>query len=133
MALKSWLESANDPDTDFPLENLPFGVFRRRDERHIGVAIGEKILDLHECHKGGLIDEPSCLAPSLNALMAKGRPTVLRARITELMQSERTRTEPHLVVAGSPEGGGPRGHHPCHHGAVRVAFDDAPNRHPDVA
>ena len=31
--LKSWVESANDPATDFPIQNLPFGVFRRKGTR----------------------------------------------------------------------------------------------------
>jgi fumarylacetoacetase len=30
VALRSWIESANAPETDFPIQNLPFAVFRRR-------------------------------------------------------------------------------------------------------
>ncbi len=47
-ALQSWLESANDPQTDFPVQNLPFGRFRRADDMdwRIGVAIGDQVLDL---------------------------------------------------------------------------------------
>jgi fumarylacetoacetase len=48
-ALKSWVESANDPATEFPIQNLPFGRFRRAGETgalRIGVAIGDQILDL---------------------------------------------------------------------------------------
>jgi fumarylacetoacetase len=47
-ALRSWLESANDPATDFPIQNLPFGRFRRADDMdwRIGVAIGDQVLDL---------------------------------------------------------------------------------------
>ena len=47
-ALRSWLESANDPGTDFPIQNLPFGRFRRADDMawRIGVAIGDQVLDL---------------------------------------------------------------------------------------
>ena len=47
-ALKSWLESANDPATDFPIQNLPFGRFRRAADMdwRIGVAIGDQVLDL---------------------------------------------------------------------------------------
>ena len=48
-ALKSWVESANAPDTDFPLQNLPFGRVRKRGSNEpwrIGVAIGEQVLDL---------------------------------------------------------------------------------------
>ena len=56
MGLKSWLASANDPDSDFPIQNLPYGVFRSADESHIGVAIGDQILDLHACANHGLLD-----------------------------------------------------------------------------
>ncbi|WP_280155078.1 fumarylacetoacetase [Piscinibacter sp. XHJ-5] len=47
-ALKSWLESANDPSIDFPIQNLPFGRFRRAEDMdwRIGVAIGDQVLDL---------------------------------------------------------------------------------------
>lgn len=47
-ALQSWVESANDPATDFPIQNLPFGRFRRADDMdwRIGVAIGDHVLDL---------------------------------------------------------------------------------------
>ena len=46
--LQSWVESANDPSCDFPIQNLPFGRFRREDDSdwRIGVAIGDQILDL---------------------------------------------------------------------------------------
>jgi fumarylacetoacetase len=51
-ALESWLASANDPATDFPIQNLPFGRFRRADATDwcIGVAIGDQVLDL--CRTG---------------------------------------------------------------------------------
>jgi len=47
-ALQSWVESANDAATDFPIQNLPFGRFRRADDMdwRIGVAIGDQVLDL---------------------------------------------------------------------------------------
>jgi fumarylacetoacetase len=48
-ALDSWVESANDPATEFPIQNLPFGRFRRTGDTaalRIGVAIGDQILDL---------------------------------------------------------------------------------------
>jgi fumarylacetoacetase len=49
-ALKSWVTSANQPDCDFPIQNLPLGVFRRRGEERtrLGVAIGSDILDVRE-------------------------------------------------------------------------------------
>ncbi len=46
--LQSWLESANDAASDFPIQNLPFGRFRRspRGGWRLGVAIGDQVLDL---------------------------------------------------------------------------------------
>jgi fumarylacetoacetase len=46
--LQSWVASANAPDTDFPIQNLPFGRFRLDDDPdwRIGVAIGDQVLDL---------------------------------------------------------------------------------------
>ena len=49
--LKSWVESANHPDTDFPIQNLPFCMFWRSPESeapHLGVAIGDQIFDMHQ-------------------------------------------------------------------------------------
>jgi len=47
-ALQSWVESANEPAIDFPIQNLPFGRFKRRHDSDwsIGVAIGDQVLDL---------------------------------------------------------------------------------------
>ncbi len=42
---ESWVESANDPACDFPLENLPFGMFESAGNARLGVAIGDQILD----------------------------------------------------------------------------------------
>jgi fumarylacetoacetase len=46
--LTSWVDSANAPDCDFPVQNLPFGRFRRHGDStyRIGVAIGDRVLDL---------------------------------------------------------------------------------------
>jgi fumarylacetoacetase len=41
----SWVELANDPACDFPVENLPFGMFESNGNAHLGVAIGDRILD----------------------------------------------------------------------------------------
>jgi fumarylacetoacetase len=48
-ALTSWVVSANDPTTDFPIQNLPFARFRtaKNEDWRIGVGIGDQILDLH--------------------------------------------------------------------------------------
>jgi len=49
-ALASWVDSANEPATDFPIQNLPFGRFREDGDAdwRIGVAIGDQVLDLHK-------------------------------------------------------------------------------------
>lgn len=53
---KSWIESANLPGSDFPIQNLPFGVFSTTGaDRHIGVAIGDKILDLTALEMAGAL------------------------------------------------------------------------------
>ncbi|MEO6446027.1 MAG: fumarylacetoacetase, partial [Gemmatimonadaceae bacterium] len=79
--LLSWVPGADDPRGDFPVQNLPYGVFRRtgRDEAwRVGVAIGDMIVDVTAAHDAGLLggdaDVPAaaCRAPSLNALMALG-------------------------------------------------------------
>jgi len=46
--LRSWVDSANEPESDFPIQNLPFGRFKVEDdpEWRIGVAIGDQVLDL---------------------------------------------------------------------------------------
>ena len=46
--LKSWVESANDPNTDFPIQNLPFCVFKREEylDATIGTVIGDFVIDL---------------------------------------------------------------------------------------
>ncbi|HVF63048.1 MAG TPA: fumarylacetoacetase [Casimicrobiaceae bacterium] len=64
--LTSWVESANDPDNDFPLQNLPFGRFRAdaTDTLRIGVAIGDAIVDLE---RAGLVTNTD-----MNALMEGG-------------------------------------------------------------
>src|SRR5687768_2374240 len=71
--------------TDFPIENLPFGVFNADGEPHICTAIEDRILDLHQCAREGLIDEPSLLEPVLNELMAKNVTVAVKKRIRELL------------------------------------------------
>jgi fumarylacetoacetase len=96
MAMRSWIESANLPGSDFPLENLPYGVFSQGESKHIGVAIGDQVLDLRGCAKSGLLSQLSsemiaaCSSDSLNALMALGPAawSMLRRQITSLLNAE---------------------------------------------
>ncbi|MDQ3041443.1 MAG: fumarylacetoacetate hydrolase family protein, partial [Acidobacteriota bacterium] len=60
--LKSWIESANQPDTDFPIQNLPFCVFTRActyENVRVGVAIGDFVLDVYSCYECCLFDDES--------------------------------------------------------------------------
>ncbi|RDE08229.1 fumarylacetoacetase [Pelagibacterium lacus] len=71
------MESANDADTDFPLQNLPYGVFRQAGQPfRCGVAIGKYVLDLALLEGLGLLDvargRPVFADPSLNAFMSLG-------------------------------------------------------------
>lgn len=77
---RSWVVSANAPGHDFPLQNLPVGMFSRADgQPRPGVAIGDEILDLLQCVDLGLIAEPQLNAAlracvqGLNPLMAAGK------------------------------------------------------------
>ncbi len=74
--LKSWVETANDPDGDFPLNNLPYGVFSvGGDDPRCCVAIGDKVLDLAALEAAGLIGvqgEPVFDHPFLNEFMELG-------------------------------------------------------------
>ena len=80
--LTSWVESAQADQTDFPIQNLPFGVFRRADTREmprVGVAIGDQIVDVTVCLNERLLDSAAaaaaehCAVPRLNDLIAMGR------------------------------------------------------------
>ncbi|QQS13362.1 MAG: fumarylacetoacetase [Rhodospirillales bacterium] len=79
-ALRSWVESANAAGTDFPIQNPPFGVFRRRGAEEAfkpGVAIGDMILDLGALPAGHFGAEGRSVAAALatrdlNALMRLG-------------------------------------------------------------
>jgi len=89
MALRSFIEIAKD--SHFPLENLPFGVFKPRDKpARIGVALGEYVVDLSALERCGLFKDlpPETLAAMsrdwLNEFLALGRPAWRKVR--ELLQ-----------------------------------------------
>ncbi|MBI1895852.1 MAG: fumarylacetoacetase [Acidobacteria bacterium] len=94
----SWVPGANEPGTDFPIQNLPFGVFRLANgPPRAGVAIGAEIVDLSAAHSAGLFRgvageaAAACTEGSLNRLMALGieHAGALRDRLAELL-SDRT-------------------------------------------
>jgi fumarylacetoacetase len=94
---KSFIEVSED--SDFPIQNLPYGIFREKGSDsagRIGVAIGDQILDLSALVDAGLFDgsevtkcpKGSCLKQStLNCFMSMGRAvwTQVRQRVTELL------------------------------------------------
>jgi fumarylacetoacetase len=83
-SLKSWIDSANDPASDFPIQNLPFGVFSNdaNPARRAGVAIGEWIVDLAVLEQAGLLTTPDVFGkPRLNDFIALGRDAWREVRI----------------------------------------------------
>ena len=97
-ARRSWVESAWE-HTDFPLQNLPFGVFRRREggrSASVGVAIGDRILDVAAARDLGAFTgtaaraAESCASPTLNPLMALGRDhwSALRQQVSALLAED---------------------------------------------
>ena len=73
---ESWVTSANAPETDFPVQNLPFCAFRHGDVAGIGVGIGEQILSLSACARAGLLDGvgdavvQECVKEKMDGLLA---------------------------------------------------------------
>jgi fumarylacetoacetase len=95
---RSWVASANDGATDFPIQNLPLGVFRRAgstERARVGIAIGAMILDVNAAQKAGWFAgdaataAAACGGGQLNELMALGRPAwrTLRAAAGALLEA----------------------------------------------
>lgn len=83
-ALMSWVDSANHNGGDFPIQNLPFAIFKRKDANESfrgGVAIGDKVIDLAALKTIGLFDGlaqvgiEACDSPALNSFMSMGQST----------------------------------------------------------
>ncbi|CAK7345098.1 unnamed protein product [Dovyalis caffra] len=100
MALKSFVEVS--PDSHFPIQNLPFGIFKPEpgSTPRPGVAIGDYVLDLSSISDAGLFDGPflsgsDCFQePNLNKFLALGRPAWKEARAT--LQNLLSADEPKL-------------------------------------
>jgi fumarylacetoacetase len=91
--LRSWIESANAPGHPFPIQNLPFGIYRRagsRERPRVGVAIGDRIVDVIACRRAAYLSgvAEACDAPNLNRLLAAGRDawTTLRAELSQILR-----------------------------------------------
>ena len=106
-ALTSWVESARG-HRDFPIQNLPLGIFAPREENaRIGVAIGDIILDLRACAEAGLLGgewEEVCADPVLNLMLmlAPEQRRALRRRVSALLSdpASRAAVESRLYTSG---------------------------------
>ena len=96
--LQSWVASANDGQTDFPIQNLPFAIFRRQGSNEAfrgGVAIGDQIVDLAAAVRAGVftgdaLEAAQAAAEStLNHLMGLGpqRLSHLRKQLSKELQA----------------------------------------------
>ncbi|GGD22675.1 fumarylacetoacetase [Sinisalibacter lacisalsi] len=93
--LKSWVESANTPETAFPLNNLPYGVFSTEDgDLRCGVAIGNRIIDATGLEAAGILRaDPNADvldAPFWNDFMELGPDAwaAYRAALTAMLSEE---------------------------------------------
>lgn len=94
---RSWVESANLGGADFPIQNLPFGRFRRgSDDPRGGVAIGDQIVDLKALAQSGLLSgeaqvaaDAACEADLAPLLHLGSRPSsALRAAMFRMLQAD---------------------------------------------
>lgn len=93
--MKSWVESANQSDSHFPIQNLPYGVFSVDGQApRCGVALGEFVIDLSELEEAGLVSaggsEHVFNKPALNEFMALGKPAwdQVRDRLVALFKAD---------------------------------------------
>jgi len=98
--LRSWVESANDPATDFPLQNLPLGTFQAEHDghahTHLGMAIGDQVLDITMLVESGYFDaDPDeDLKRNIEAPMwtfmgaASGTAAALRRRMQSFLRAD---------------------------------------------
>lgn len=100
--LQSWVTSANQTECDFPIQNLPYGVFSTKDDMpRCGVAIGDMIVDLAACEAQGFLDAEGTFARSqLNDFIALGRKKwdEVRARLTQLLAVDGDETLPLVAM-----------------------------------
>ncbi len=99
-SLRSWVSSANQPGCDFPIQNLPYAIFRRKNSAEkfrAGVAIGDQVFDLSELYISSLpLDDAiknilsCCTENKLNRLMEQGAEawSLLRLTLSRLLRSD---------------------------------------------
>jgi len=115
--LRSWVESANDGRTDFPIQNLPLAIFRRKGSSEAwrgGVAIGDQVVDVAAAVQAGLFGGDALAAaqaaaePTLNHLMSMGPKAAssLRKALSQALQTGSSRQaalQPCLVPQAEAE------------------------------
>ncbi len=82
---QSWVESANQAETDFPIQNLPFGVYQIEDQAtRTGIAIGNQILDLGSVAANGYLGDKATVAavnqPNLNLVLGLNKQQRIQLR-----------------------------------------------------
>jgi fumarylacetoacetase len=108
----SWVGTANEPDSGFPLQSLPYCAFTAATTPdappHLGVGIGAFILDLHQLQLNNLLTDlptdlqQACITPTLNPLMRCGPAawSALRHRLIDLLRTVTPRqTDQQRLVA----------------------------------
>lgn len=103
-SLKSWVSVPTK--TDFPIQNLPFGIFEKEGQKRAGVAIGDHLIDLDALQSTGLLER--CELPKgvfnsefLNDFMSlgKAKARIVRNRISELLQEGNEELKNHADLA----------------------------------
>ena len=95
-SLKSWIEI--EENSDFPIQNLPFGIYStKKKSKRVGIAIGSKIIDLHELANAGML-ESTGVSPAvfrqefLNPFMELGKYATrkVRNKVSQLLRASNT-------------------------------------------
>lgn len=105
--LRSWVESANDPTTDFPIQNLPIFASYAEDEEmgmveELFVPIGDMVIDLNALAEADQLhalipDAPRLEVVPSHAIFVPGFVSALRKRLSTLLRSTATRTVQRLI------------------------------------
>ncbi len=120
--LRTWVDVPQD--SEFPIQNLPHGIFRRSGaQARVGVAIGDMVLDLAVLAEAGLLDglglpTGAFRADSLHPLLDAGRPAWrgLRARVSELLEISNPKLQTDMISCRKPYSRSPTSS--CWHRAV---------------
>src|SRR5258705_3816179 len=104
--LASWVDSANDPKTDFPIQNLPYGRFRTaaRSPWRVAVAIGDRVLDLHAAGliRSDDISEILGASPAERTALRRAISSCLKTGTADAQDCQRALLSPSAVSLGLP-------------------------------